>query len=90
MCLLGTATGYEPDGWGSIPVDGKRIFLLHASQRGSWAHPFPIQWVPGVLSQVSSGRRVKLITHILIVPRPMMVELYLHSPIRLHGVFLNQ
>jgi hypothetical protein len=37
-----------------------------------------IQWVP-----------VKLATHLRLVPMVRMVELYLHSPIRLHRVVLN-
>jgi hypothetical protein len=36
----------------------------------------------------SSG--VKLTTHLHLVPRSRMVELYMHSPIRLHGAVLNQ
>jgi hypothetical protein len=32
---------------------------------------------------------VKLTTHLQLVPRPRMVELYLHYPIRLRGVMLN-
>jgi hypothetical protein len=34
-------------------------------------------------------RSVKLTTHLHLVPRLRMVELYLHSLIRLHGVMLN-
>jgi hypothetical protein len=33
---------------------------------------------------------VKLITHLYIVPRSRMVELYLHSPLCLHGVVFNE
>jgi hypothetical protein len=32
---------------------------------------------------------VKLSTHLQLVPRSRMVELYLHSPIRFHGIVLN-
>jgi hypothetical protein len=35
------------------------------------------------------GRGVKLITDLHLVPTPRMVELYLHSPVSLHGVVLN-
>jgi hypothetical protein len=35
------------------------------------------------------GREVKLATHLNILPSSSMVELYLRSPIRLHGVVLN-
>jgi hypothetical protein len=37
----------------------------------------------------SSGRGVKLTTHLQLISKSRMVELYLHSPIRLHGVLLN-
>jgi hypothetical protein len=33
-----------------------------------------------------AGRGVMLSTHLQLVPRSEMVELYLHYPIRLHGV----
>jgi hypothetical protein len=36
-----------------------------------------------------SGRRLKLTTHLHLVPRPRMVELYLHSNICLHGIVFN-
>jgi hypothetical protein len=32
---------------------------------------------------------VKRITQLHLVPRSTVVELYLHSPIRLHGVVIN-
>jgi hypothetical protein len=32
---------------------------------------------------------VKLTTDLHLVPRPRVVELYLHSPICLHGIVLN-
>jgi hypothetical protein len=35
------------------------------------------------------GRDVKLTTSLHLVPRSRMVELYLHSPMCLHGVVLN-
>jgi hypothetical protein len=44
----------------------------------------PIQWEKGALST-----RVKAITHLHLMPRLRMVELYLHSLIRLHGVVPN-
>jgi hypothetical protein len=40
-----------------------------------------------VLGAISSG--VKLTTHLHLVPRSRMMELHLHSPIRLHGILLN-
>jgi hypothetical protein len=35
------------------------------------------------------GRGVKLTTHLHLVLKSRMVELYLHSPTRLHGAVLN-
>jgi hypothetical protein len=49
----------------------------------------PIKWVPGALSRGLSGRDVKLTTHLQLVPRSRNVDLYIHSPICLHGVMLN-
>jgi hypothetical protein len=43
-----------------------------------------IQWVPGFLSP-----GVKLTTHLHLLPRSRIVELYLHSAIRFDGVVLN-
>jgi hypothetical protein len=44
----------------------------------------------GLFPRGQSGRRVELTTHLHIVPRPIMMELYLHYPICLHEVLLNQ
>jgi hypothetical protein len=41
-------------------------------------------------SPKESGLSVKLAAHLHLVPKSRMVELYNHSPIRLHGVVLNQ
>jgi hypothetical protein len=51
-------------------------------------HP-PVQCVPGTLSlEVKRlGREADHQLHL--VPRSRMLELYLDSPIRLHGVVLN-
>jgi hypothetical protein len=65
--------------------------VLHSVQSGSGAHPafYPV----GSGCSIPSGkivRGVKLTTLLRLVPRSRMVELYLHSPIRLHGVVLNE
>jgi hypothetical protein len=44
--------------------------------------------VVGAFPQRQTGRGVKLTTHLDLVSRPKMVELYLHSPIRVHDVRL--
>jgi hypothetical protein len=49
----------------------------------------PTQWVPGLFPERQSGRGVNLTIHLHLRPR-WMVELYLHSPIHLHGTVLNQ
>jgi hypothetical protein len=38
----------------------------------------------------TSSRGVKLTTDLHLVTTSRMVELYLHSPIRLHGIVLNE
>jgi hypothetical protein len=74
------------EGWDPIPCRSKRH--SYTPQRPKPAlgptHP-PIQWVPGGLSL---GIK-RLITHLHLMPRLRMVDLYFHSPIRLHGVVLN-
>jgi hypothetical protein len=64
--------------------------LLYIVQADSGAHPSSIQWVSWAISLEESVRDAKLTTHLLLVPRSRMVELYLHSPIRLHGLVFNQ
>jgi hypothetical protein len=36
---VGVATGYRPDGQGSIPGRARDLSLLHSVQTGSGAHP---------------------------------------------------
>jgi hypothetical protein len=75
------ATGYGLDGRGSIP-DMDRDFAYPAPSRPALGPTQPpVQWVPGALSLGVNGRVVKLTTHLHLVPRSRMVELYLHSPI---------
>jgi hypothetical protein len=47
-------------------------------------HP-PMQYLPGL-----KRLGMKLTTHLRLVPRSRMMDLYLHSPIRLHGAVLNE
>jgi hypothetical protein len=54
------------------------------------AHPaFCSLGTGGFLPWGRSGRGEKLTTHLHVVPRSRMVELYHHSPICLHGLVLN-
>jgi hypothetical protein len=43
----------------------------------------------GLFPQGKSGRGMKLTTYLYPMPGPRMVELYIHSPICLHGTLLN-
>jgi hypothetical protein len=79
---VGIAIGNELDGRGSIPSRGHIFFS--AAQRPD------LLWIrPDSYSMHIDGRRAKLTTHLHLVPRSRMVELYLHFLIRLHGVVLN-
>jgi hypothetical protein len=84
-------TDYGLDDRGSIPGGGLGIFLFDTLSRPALGPiQSPIQWAPGVLSlgvkwlgreadhsPPSSAEDIKC------------AELYLHSPIRLHGVVLS-
>jgi hypothetical protein len=43
----------------------------------------------GLFPQVSSDEGLKLTIHLHKMPMSRMMELFLHSPIRLHGIGLN-
>jgi hypothetical protein len=64
--------------------------LLHRIQMGSEAHPayYP-KGTGGSLPRGKVVRGIKLTTQLHPVLRSRIVELYLNSPIRLHGVVLN-
>jgi hypothetical protein len=64
---------------------GQEIFLYSTMFRPALGPTQPpIQWLPGFLSP-----GVKLTTNLHLVLRSRMVELYLHSPIRLHSIVLK-
>jgi hypothetical protein len=83
------AIGYGLNGQGSIPGKGKILFS--SPQHPDWLGPTqpPIQWVPGALPLGVKRPGREVTTHLHLVLRSRMVELYLHSPIRIHGVVLN-
>jgi hypothetical protein len=60
-----------------------------ATRTWSWSWGKKIGTIPLLPHTSCGGRRVKLSTHLDLVSRSRMVELYLHCPIRLHGIVLN-
>jgi hypothetical protein len=83
-CSVGTATGYELNGQGSIMR--KISFFFTAS---SWGPPNLLSngyWRLIPPGDSGPGREAD---HLHLVPSSGIVELYLRSPIRLHGVVFN-
>jgi hypothetical protein len=80
--------GYELEDRGSILDRGKRFSLLHNVWLWSLASLLS-KGYRRLFSRRLKGMGVKLTIHLHLVVRARMVELYLHSPIRLHGVMLN-
>jgi hypothetical protein len=81
------ATGYGLDDRGSIAGRGNRFF---SSPDGCKAYPasYPMGF-RGFFFRVKTARGIMLTTHLRVVPRSIMVELYLHSPTHLYGVALS-
>jgi hypothetical protein len=77
----GITTGYGVDGLGSIPGRGKKFFYIPQCLEQFWGSLTP---PPSNGYRGYSSRDVKLTPQNLV--QLSMVELYLHSPIRLHGV----
>jgi hypothetical protein len=71
-------------------LSGAREFCLHQCLDQLWVSPsFLSNGYRGLFPQDQSGQGVKLATHFHKVVWSSMVELYLHSSIRLHGVVHN-
>jgi hypothetical protein len=73
-----------------FPGGGRDFCLLHSVQTGSGAHP--ASCTMGMGSFFLRGKAagdVKVTSHLHLVPKSRMVELYPHFPIQLHGVVLN-
>jgi hypothetical protein len=69
---------------------GKEIFLYTTATRPALGPTQPhIQWVPGTLSPGVKRQGYEADHSLHLAPRSRMVELYLHSPICLHGIVLN-
>jgi hypothetical protein len=87
--LVRIATGYGLDGRGSIPGKGKRFISCPQCPDRLCRPPRHLSYGYCRLFPLgSSGRGVKLTTHLHLAPRSRMVKLHLHSSIRLHGVVL--
>jgi hypothetical protein len=76
--------GHGLNSQGSIPRRGKRFFSTVSSLALGPTKPRN-QWVLGAFSL-----GVKLTTHLQEKLRSGMVELYLHSPIHLYDIVLNE
>jgi hypothetical protein len=63
----------------------QNFFLFSTAYRPALVTPQPsIQWVLGDIFPSVKRRDVNQTTHLQLVPRSRMVELYIRSPIRLH------
>jgi hypothetical protein len=72
------------DGWGLIPGRYKRVVC-------TLQRPDRLCIRPSLLYNGDRGEgELNLATHLHLVPTSKMVELYIHSPLRLHGVELNE
>jgi hypothetical protein len=81
--------GYGIDGWGSILGVGKTFSSFPQRPDRLWGTSTLLSvGYPRLFPCKQSCRDVKLTTHFHLVSRLRMVKLYLHSPIRLHGVVL--
>jgi hypothetical protein len=68
---------------------GQDFSRLHSVLIGSGAHPASYTMRTGGFAPGDKAvRGVKLTTHLHLVPRSRLVELYLHSPTRFHVVVL--
>jgi hypothetical protein len=82
--VVGMVTGYGLDDQGvgiRAPV-GSRILSSLSSRPALGFTQLPIQWVAGPRSPGYRGRGMKLTSH-------LHVDLYIYTPIRLHGVVLD-
>lgn len=87
--LVGIETKCELDCQGSIPRRGKNSLFSPQSSGRAWIHPafHPLGTVGFFL--IYGSRSVNLATQFHIIPKSRMMNLYIHSLIRLHGALLN-
>jgi hypothetical protein len=81
LCISGIRTG-------DLSAASTDIFLLSKVRSESGAYPAPYTVGTGAVPPGESSGGVKLATDRHLVLR-LMVEVYLHSPIRLVGIVLN-
>jgi hypothetical protein len=86
---VGIAKDYRLDGQGSIPGRSIDSSLLHSVSTGPGATQPPIKWVPGALSADVKRPGSEADYSPPSSAEVRVVELYLHSPISLHGSMLN-
>jgi hypothetical protein len=81
--------GLDDQGIGVRFCAGARDVSLLNVKIGPGATQSPIQRVLAAVFMGERGTSMKLTTHYHLVLRLRIVELYLHSPIRLRGVVIN-
>jgi hypothetical protein len=91
---VATATGYELDNRGTgvqFPAGQESVLFSTAFRWALGPIQAPIQRTAGLVPPgVGCRRGAKLFTHPHLVPLSRMVELYLHSPTRLHGLVVTE
>jgi hypothetical protein len=76
--------------WAGFDSQQHNNFLFPTASSPTWGPTQPhIQWIPAALSLGVKWLDVKLTTDLHIMARSKKLELYLHSPICLHGIVLN-
>jgi hypothetical protein len=83
-------TGYRLDGRGSIPSRDKRYFFSPQCPDQLWGPPTLLSsgyW--GLFLQRKSGWSMRLITHLHLLPRLRMVDLYLQPHIFVACCLIN-
>jgi hypothetical protein len=69
-----------------FPTRKRQLSLLHKVQNVSRIHQPPVKCVRIQFAERHKGRRLILTKRLHLLPKSRMVELYLHSPTRLHDV----
>jgi hypothetical protein len=73
-----------------FPAGARDFSLLYSVQTGSGSQIAPYPMGTGAFSTEVKQADVKLTTHLNLVPRSRMMQLYLHSFTRLDGEVLNK